>query len=55
MITDPLLKVLAPGAGKYLNFEMFDYDGEYSKSLNEDLIGKTGIEAIFIFAEYNMS
>ena len=50
-ITDPLLKVLAPGAGKYLNFEMFDYDGECSRNLKEDLIGRIGIEANFIFLE----
>jgi hypothetical protein len=27
---------------------MFDYDGENSRNLKEDLIGRIGIEAIFI-------
>ena len=51
MITDPLLEIAGPGAGKFLNFKIFDYDGEYSRDLLRDLIGRIGIEAIFILLE----
>jgi hypothetical protein len=30
---------------------MFDYDGENSRDLKEDLIGRIGIEAIFTLLE----
>jgi hypothetical protein len=35
---------------EFLNFEMFEPDGEYSRNLKKDLIGRNGIEAIFILA-----
>jgi hypothetical protein len=36
---------------EFLNFEMFDYDGENSRNLKEDLIGRIRIEAIFILPD----
>jgi hypothetical protein len=33
---------------EFLNFKMFDPDRENSRRLKEDLIGRIGIEAVFI-------
>ncbi len=51
MITDTLFKVLGPETDKYQNFKLFDYDGEYSRNLKVDLIGRIGIEAISILQD----
>ena len=51
MITDPLLEIAGSCADKFLNFKIFDYDGEYSRDLLKDLIERIGQEAIFILQE----
>jgi len=48
MIADPLQEVLGGLGYEFLIFEMFDYDGAYSRGLKEDWSGRIGIEAISI-------
>ncbi len=48
MIADPLQEVLGPTSDESQNFEDVDVDGEYSRSLKEDLTGRIEFEAIFI-------
>ena len=51
LIIKPSLMELGALHDEFLNFKIFDYDGEYSRDLLRDLIGRIGIEAIFILLE----